>query len=380
VGAGPYGLSIAAYLRRGGLLQAILGKPMDFWESMPTGLLLKSPWSASNLADPNHRYTLDRFVESGAREKVEPIPLSMFVDYGHWFRHHAVGPVDDTRVQRVSHDRGAFRLELADGRVIVSHRVVVATGIGRFPYIPEFAGGLPADLWSHTLTLGDPAAFAGRDIAVIGAGQSALESAALLREGGARVELFARGPVRWADRRLHDHTGFGRKIFYPPADVGPVGINWVVTFPRFVRHLPSDVRKKLGVRAVRPSGAKWLKERVEQGVKITAFTKVLGAESMSGRVVVRLDDGSQRRVDHLILGTGYRPDVSQLAFLDHELRAAVVTDGRGYPVLDVGFQCTVPRLHFAGALARGSFGPLCNFVAGARVAARQVGRYAAQGS
>jgi len=376
VGAGPYGLSVAAHLRPLGLLQMIAGEPMSFWEAMPPGLCLKSPWSASSLADPERAHTLNRFVASGRAKRMEPIPLPMFIDYCRWFQQRAVGDVDNVVVDRLSKAPDGFRLELADGRVETARRVVLATGIAPFPHVPGFARDIPAAFCRHTMVLGDPAAFAGRDVAVVGAGQSALESAALLHEAGARVELLARGPVRWADRRLHDHTGFARHLFYPPADVGPVGINWVVTFPRFVRRLPGDFRKALGIRAVRPSGAKWLRPRVEGRITLTPFTGVTGAEPAGDRLVVSLSDGSKRSVDHLVLGTGYRPDISRIAYLDDDLRATLARDGRGYPRLDRWFQSSVPGLYFAGALGLGTFGPLCNFVAGARVAARQIGRHA----
>ena len=380
IGAGPYGLSVAAHLRQAGLLRMIIGNPMSFWESMPPGLCLKSPWSASSLADPDRAHTLNRYVASGKSQRTEPIPLSMFIDYCRWFQERAVGNVENVVVQQLSRAGDGFALKLDDGRMVESPRVVVATGIAPFPFIPEFAREIPTSLCRHTMTLGDPAAFAGQDVAVVGAGQSALESAALLHEAGARVEVLARGPVRWADRRLYDHTGFARHLFYPPADVGPVGINWIVAFPRFVRRLPGDLRKKMGIRAIRPSGAKWLRGRVEGRVALTPFTEINEAEPRGDQLILSLGDGTKRRVDQLVLGTGYRPDVSRVAFLDNDLRTAVARDGRGYPRLDRSFQSTVPGLHFAGALALGSFGPLCNFVAGARVAARQIGRHAARAS
>lgn len=378
IGAGPYGLSIAAHLKRRGLLKAIFGRPMDFWERMPRGMLLKSPWSASSMADPRHRYTLDRYIRWSGGERVEPIPLPMFVEYGKWFRNRAVGDVDGAVVQRLQRSGDRFCLRISDGREVEARRVVVATGLTGFPYVPAFAHGLPEQLCSHTLSLQQPSAFAGRSVAVIGAGQSALESAALLSEAGAAVEVIARGPVRWASRRLYDQTGPFRRVFYPPSDVGPVGINWLVAFPRFDRHLPNDLRWRLRDRAVRPSGAKWLRGRVDGVVKITEWSSPVRAESQTNQLMLTLSDGSRRSVDHLMLGTGFRPNTAGLPFIDPALVAAIANDGRGHPVLDAWFQSSVPGLYFAGALATGSFGALCGFVAGTATAASQVAAHVAR--
>lgn len=372
IGAGPYGLSVAAHLRREGRLRTILGQPMQFWREMPEGMVLKSPWSASSLADPARASTIDAFVRHGGGERIEPIPLSMFIDYGQWFQRREVGDVDETMVRHVCRHDDGFLVELADGRCVQARHVVVATGIKTFPHIPEYARDLSPDVCIHTVSLRQPSRFAGADVVVVGAGQSALESAALLSEAGARPEVISRGPVRWASRRLYETAGPARRLFYPPSDVGPVGLNWLVAFPLLVRRLPPRMRRRLRDRAVRPSGAKWLRPRVETGVTVTESTAVVSARQQGGRVVLTLGDGTARNVDHLVLGTGYRPRVADLDFLGPELRGRVTVDARGYPVLDAWLDSSVPGLHFVGALATGAFGPLCGFVAGTAVAARRV--------
>src|SRR3954453_7068717 len=63
VGAGPYGLSIASHLhRRGGPAVRVFGDPMSFWrDRMPSGMLLRSPYVASNIADPDRSLTLSDY-------------------------------------------------------------------------------------------------------------------------------------------------------------------------------------------------------------------------------------------------------------------------------------------------------------------------------
>src|SRR5437764_2983639 len=98
IGAGPYGLSVAAHLRR--FPAVVLGETMESWRAMPARMFLKSVWSASSLADPDGRFSLDRYCDGPSRGR-EPIPLEMFIDYGHWFQRQAVREADPARVNRL---------------------------------------------------------------------------------------------------------------------------------------------------------------------------------------------------------------------------------------------------------------------------------------
>jgi cation diffusion facilitator CzcD-associated flavoprotein CzcO len=371
IGAGPYGLSAAAHLRGRRLPVLVVGKPMEFWANMPAGMYLKSPWSASSLSDPRGTLSLDRFSQLVKAAPAEPIPLGYFLEYARWFARHAVPDVDETSVRRLSRKGATFRLELGDGRLVDTGRVVVAVGIHPFAHVPDFAGSLPSGLASHSGAHHDFSSFFGRTVVVVGSGQSALECAALLNEAGARVELIARGPVHWVNRKLYDLPGPARRIFYPPTDVGPPGINWLVAFPLLMRHVPVRLRAAMHRRTVRPAGAKWLRPRVEGRVRITPNTAVIRADRWGEGVRLQLSDGTTREVDHLLMGTGYRPDIERMAFIDPSLRRLVQTRN-GFPILNRWFESSVPGLHFVGGAAGHSFGPLCNFVAGAGVAARQI--------
>jgi hypothetical protein len=372
IGAGPYGLSVAAHLRHHGVETRIFGKPMEFWRAMPPEMFLKSPWSASSLSDPRRRFSLDRYVRLGSAERTQPVPLPMFLAYADWFRDHAVGEVDEAMVRCVSQDDGHFRLELDDGSAVTVGRVVMAVGISSFQHLPEYARDLPPELASHTQDHGDFSRFRGATVAVVGTGQSGLETAALLAEAGADAELLVRGPVRWVQRKYDEHPVL-KHMLYPPSDVGPVGLNWLVSFPSVFRHVPDDLRWRLTLRSIRPAGAKWLRPRFEAGVRATEFAEVAAADAVGGRLRLRLSDGSHREVDHLFLGTGFAPDLARLRFVDSRLRKRIRTV-KGHPVLDGALESSVPNLHFVGALAGYALGPLCRFVAGADASARQVAR------
>src|SRR5271156_1845855 len=202
IGAGPYGLSVAAHLRVAGVPHEIFGEPLESWASfMPQGMVLKSEPFASNLWDPAGRFTYEKyFAEKGIayRRVNDPIPVERFLEYGHWFRRHAVGDVRRVKVRRVARADGAFSLELEDGTVAKARRVVLATGHMGFRNVPDELKGLPDGMCLHSTALHDLRQFAGRDVTVIGAGASALESLALLHEAGATTRLVARRQqIQW---------------------------------------------------------------------------------------------------------------------------------------------------------------------------------------
>lgn len=375
IGAGPYGLAVSAYLRKAGVPTLTFGKPMEFWRTMPEGLCLKSVWDASHLSDPEGKYSMDRYLETTGMPRPEPTPLDFFLNYGRWFQEHAVPDVDHTYVQTLARDGQGFRLSLADGREIAATRVIVATGIESFTYVPDYARDLPPTLAAHTQKHSDLSDFRGKRVVMVGSGQSALEYAALLHEAGAEMEIIARGPFIWHSRILYERTGPARRIFYPPGDVGPPGINWLVSFPVFFSHLPARIKQPIHKRATRPAGAKWLRPRVEGQIRLTPYTWIEQAVPKGDMLGLKLSDGTQREVDFLFLGTGYRADIHRLAFLDPQLLAQIRTQA-GYPELNTSFESSVPHLHFVGALAGQTFGPICRFISGARVPARQITRQA----
>jgi cation diffusion facilitator CzcD-associated flavoprotein CzcO len=86
---------------------------------------------------------------------------------------------------------GGFELALSSGQHVLAKNVVVATGLSCFAYLPALLASLPPDLVTHTSNVTAFANFRGQSVAVIGAGQSALEAAALLHETGARPDCSA---------------------------------------------------------------------------------------------------------------------------------------------------------------------------------------------
>jgi len=189
------------------------------------------------------------------------------------------------------------------------------------------------------------------------------------------VELIARIPaLRWIGKHkwLHE-LGPLSTMLYSKYDVGPAGISRLVSYPRVVAHIPLVVKDKIRTRAVRSAGSKWLPARLAP-VKISTGRFVQSAKSLGDDVQLKLDDGTERRVDHVLLGTGYDVDIARYNFLSPEL-VAEVRRLNGYPDLGRGFRTSVPGLHFIGATAARSFGPLLYFVAGTEFAAKELASY-----
>src|SRR6266851_960059 len=383
IGAGPYGLAVAAHLRAAGVDPRVFGSPMAFWKNqMPRGMLLRSAWDASHIGDPMNALSLNTYQAKFGSPINRPVPLERFIDYGMWFQQHAAPDLDPRHVARLERAGAGFTLDLDDGERVHADRVVIATGLAMFTRRPEQFDGLPADLASHSAEHRDLARFAGKSVMVVGSGQSALESAALLHEIGAHVEIVARaGSLTWIRRRF-DRTWLGplRPLLYPPSDVGPPGINQLTRSPALFKALPRHIQARVAYRAIRPAGAGWLRPRLLQ-VPVTIGQAMTSATPYQSVLRVVLGDGSQRLVNHALLATGYRVDVRRYPFLDPRLAAALlmVPGADGYPVLDRGFESSVPGLHIVGAPAAESFGPLMRFVAGTGYAARAVSQRIARG-
>ena len=364
LGAGPYGLAIAAHLSAAGMPLQIFGRPMSYWaESMPPGMLLRSSWDASHISSPDRRLSLDRYQMELGRDIGRPIPRETFVDYGRWFQEHAAPHLQERMVDCVQRGTGGFRLTLEDGARVNARRVVVATGLEGFAAIPPVFEALPPARRVHTANLTDLSVFRGHRVAVIGGGQAALESAALVSEAGACVEIFARSPaVRWLARsmQLHKKAGIAGRLLYPPTDVGPPILNQIVARPHLWKKLPKGVGVRVAYRSIRPAGAGWLVPRLKD-VPIRLACCIQSAEETRNGVLLRMAGGSTHEVDMVVMGTGFSIEARRYSFISRDILSRLRLNS-GYPVLARGFESSVPGLHFVGAPAAVSFGPLVRFV------------------
>jgi len=372
VGAGPYGLSVAAHLRGRGLRTAVFGKTLGLWrDNMPKGMFLRSHWWATNLSDPRGDYGLERFCKEGKYAKGYPMPLDTFIEYGLWFQQRAVPQVDETYVSSIERQDGRFQITLADGREVQSRAVVMATG--PHPYANRLAecSGLRAGLVSHSSDHRDFGRFKGLEVIVIGGGQSAIEYAALLNEAGATVQVVARRRLLWhAPDRAEVSTALER-VIAPNASLGPGWKNWVLDhLPLLFYKFPQEWKDWYN--GTYESGAThWLRDRVIGKITVREGRTVTRWDAVDGKLDATLSDGTTLRADHVILATGYKIDLAKLTMIHPSLRAQIKTD-RAFPILSGRFESNVPGLYFVGITSFRVFGPVYRFVAGCGAAARRV--------
>jgi thioredoxin reductase len=317
IGAGPFGLSLAAHLKSQGLDYLIAGRPMEFWIAhMPKGLFLRSgcDWHL----DPQGIHTIEQYLEEKSLtvEQVMPLSLERYLDYTRWFiqrKQFDIHPAYVTRLNRVG---SLFEAALDDGGALVAHNVVVAIGFRYFAHVPEdIVAVLPAGRHSHTCETINLAAYAGRRVLIIGGRQSAFEWAALLHECGA----------------AHAHLSYRHDT------------------PQFVE-----------------SDWSWVSGVVDGMVNDPTVLP-------DGDIGVALDNGERLVVNHVITATGYEVNVRRVPFLADGNLLDRLRISKGYPCLDAGFQSSVPGLFFTSFTAGQDFGPFFGFTIGVRAAARILG-------
>ncbi|WP_327656207.1 FAD-dependent oxidoreductase [Streptomyces sp. NBC_00483] len=389
IGAGPYGLSTAAHLRARGIPVRVFGEPMVSWRShMPEGMILKSVPSASNIDAPQRGHKLVDYCDAAGIKRLvtdeDLISADTFVAYGDWFQKRLVPELERVRVVSVDRrGREGFELKLDSGEQFTARAVVVATGLSGLEHLPgEFAAAVPdgpalTGPVSHSAQHHDLSRFAGKELIVVGAGQSALETAALAAEAGATVTVVGRGKGRvrfgappWQQPKFRPETPFGNAW----------SLYALTYYPHPYRRLPPQARHFLVRRVLGPLGAWWLKERFEgkvavrdvagiERVTVSQGAPVLSVRTLGGRA----DDLS---ADHVIAATGYRVDLAAMPFLGEGLRTRLATS-RGTPRLGAGYVSSVPGLYFTGMLGGSSYGPVMRFVCGTEFASPRLARHLA---
>ncbi len=382
IGAGPYGLSLGAYLWANKVDFQIAGRVMGAWVSnMPDGMFLKSEGFASNLFEPSGQFTLARYCAIHGIPYADtgiPVSKDTFIGYGRAFQKQYVPNVEERTAVSVTRSDDGFVTEFADGGRIASRRVVIAVGVGSYSEVPPVFQALPPALCSHSADHSSFAQFSGKTVAVIGGGSSAMDAAAALRRRGARVTVIARRrSVRFqtplGTRSLRD------KLRAPMTTVGPGWKSVLCTeAPLLFHHLPDAFRTKVVRRYLGPAPAWFVRDEIEGHVPIMTGMSVRDAAVEDGIVKLTLgaEDGAAQVItaDHVICATGYNVVVGRNGFLHRDLVAAI-HDVDGAPKLSRNFETSLPGLFFIGPASANSFGPMLRFAAGAEFTARRLSRY-----
>jgi thioredoxin reductase len=388
IGAGPYGLSISAHLRSRGVQHLIVGRPLETWHTyMPEGMYLRSEPYGSDMSSPQGGYDVEAYCKLYGLDYVErlgPLSVERFLDYGDWFAKQLVPDVLDRTVTEINPVSSGFRVSFAEGESVLARKVIVATGVRPYAHIPAELRGFSSDLVTHAIDHHKLDKFKGRRVAVVGMGQSALETAALLHEQGADVTIVARkGAYDWLVPNPEHLSRVGR--IRRPANKLCEG--WHCQFwytPAAYNLLPLSMKMAKTRTVLGPAGSWWLKDRVEGKIETLFNHRVQSAASDGSGLRLSLDGPKQELldVDHVIAGTGFRMDLARLPFLPEELRVKIATVN-GYPVVTRVGESTAPGLYFAGAPSAFSIGPSVRFIAGthnvAALLARSLSRNAGAG-
>jgi cation diffusion facilitator CzcD-associated flavoprotein CzcO len=378
IGAGPYGLSLAAHLRPLGVKYRIFGEAMRFWRNMPDGVNLKSLAFATNIYVPGRGCSFPHWCLEHCLEDFEPCTMQSFAAYGCEMQRRFVPDLEEVLVTNVDTRARRFEVTLASGERFCSRRVVVCTGLSGLAHIPSALRNLGPDRMRHTFDLSNYSEFRGKTVAVIGAGASAIEAGALVHEVGGSSEVYVRGQ----EAVFHDRTPRVRplweKIKNPMTVLGASRRSWVLQhLPLLVYRLPRERRTRFVKRYLGPASPWWIQDRVLGKVPIHVRHELIEAGTSGSRVLLKFRDGEgQTRavdVDFVIAGTGYDVDVARLAYLDPEMQRRIQCIERA-PALNIHFESSVPGLHFIGPLAFMCFGPLFRFVCGAEVAVPRLAR------
>jgi cation diffusion facilitator CzcD-associated flavoprotein CzcO len=382
IGAGPYGLSLAAHLDAAGVPHQILGKPMDGWKNFaPPGMLMRSDGCSTSLYAPRRGYALQDYCAlKGIR--YQPIGMHLtretFIDYGLWFQEQLVDhlrPLDVVDMRRVD---GLFHLVLSDDSSIVARRVVLALGLKGFQKTPPVLQGLPREFVSHSCEYGNLDWVRGKDVVIVGGGQSALGLAALMNENGGHIRVLAReSDVSWNSKPQISRSLISR-LLTPEGRIGPGWRSHIIAeWPFVFRAFGAERRKQVVNSTWGPSGAWWLRDRVVDQVDVSLGSQIRHAAVDKNRIILQVsgkDQESQIEADHVIAATGFKTDLSRHEFLSREIvQSMSLADG--VPELTGNFETDVRGLYVIGPASSYSFGPVMRFIYGAKYAAPQVARH-----
>jgi thioredoxin reductase len=382
IGAGPYGLSIAAHLRALRVPFRIFGEPMQSWrEHMPRGMLLKSEGFASQLYDPERSFPLERYCRNRGlpyNDLGEPVPLETFVAYGLEFQRRLVPELEHQKIKRLRRDSGRFALTTSSGETLSARHVVIATGITDFGYVPPELDGHSPERITHSSAHADLSGFGGQRVAVIGGGSSAIDIAALLHEAGADVNVVARRQSIDFHEPTVEPRPLNQRILAPRSGLG---LGWrsrlCTDAPLLFHAMPQSFRLRVVKRHLGPAPGWFMKDRVVGRFPLHLASVIDGLEMKDRNVQLRIRGPSGKttlEVDHVISATGYKPVIRRLQFLEEALIRQIGTVDEA-PILNRHFECSVPGLFWVGLASANSFGPLTRFAFGARYTAARLSRH-----
>ena len=366
IGAGPFGLALAAQAAHDGIEHVIVGKAMGFWrENMPKGMFLRSAcdWHL----DPLNEHTIEAFLRTQGKtpKDVEPLSLEFYLSYAEWFRQQKnIRPLALYIDQLDKPEGSRFIATTANGDTITAKRVVLAPGFKHFANAPdELISKLPRGRYQHTSTFVDFTNAHDKRFLIIGGRQSAYEWAALLLEAGAR-EVHVSHRHASPAFAVADWSWVNELVDNMAADP-----NW---FRRLSQTEKDEVSHRLWAEG-RLKLEPWLAPRLKDDrVHIHPQTQLVTCtETANGDLDVVLSNGETINVDTIVLATGYKVDITRLPILSPHLITRLETRN-GFPVLDDHFETSIPGLFITSMPAAQDFGPFFGFTISVRTSAKLI--------
>jgi cation diffusion facilitator CzcD-associated flavoprotein CzcO len=364
IGAGPFGLAVAARAAHDGIQHLIVGRSMEFWrQNMPKGMFLRS--ASDWHLDPLNVHTIEAFLSGQGKKPsdVEPLSLDFYLSYAAWFQaQKRIQPLP-VYIEQLESSDGRFIATTVDGDAINARRVVLAPGFKHFAHAPEdLVARLPRDSFQHTSQFVDFSEAKDKRFLIIGGRQSAYEWAALLLEAGAAaVHVSHRHPQPTFEEA--SWSWVNRIVDYMADD------------PSWFRRLSQVEKDKVSHRMWAEGRLKlepWLAPRLQdQRVKVWPQTQLVSCAQQNGELQVSLSNGETLSVDQIVLATGYKVDIARLPILSRSLLAKPETRN-GFPVLDDHFETSIPGFFITSMPAMQDFGPFFGFTISVRTSAKLI--------
>jgi cation diffusion facilitator CzcD-associated flavoprotein CzcO len=368
IGAGPFGLAVAAQAQHDNIEHLIAGKPMEFWRAnMPQGMFLRSAcdWHL----DSQNVHTIEAFLQSQGKtpKDVEPLSLDFYLTYCNWFQQQKKIESLPVYIQRLDRLNDHFIATTINGDVINAKQVVLAPGFRHFQHIPEdLKAKLPEGRYQHTCEYVNFSDAEDKRYLIVGGRQSAFEWAALLLESGASAVHLS-----------HRHASPAFAV----ADwswVKPLVDN-MVEHPDWFRRLSKKEKDEISYRMWSEGRLKiepWLESRLsDDRLKVWPHTEIIScAVNESGERAVMLTNRETIIVDKLILATGYKVDITRVPLLAAGNLPEQLETRNGFPVLSNYFETSVPGLFITSMPAMQDFGPFFGFTNSVRTSAKLICR------
>ena len=381
IGAGPYGLSLAAHLKHSKIDFRIIGSPMRTWRThMPKGMFLKSAGISATLFDPKNQFSLKQYCLNHNipyEDEGLPISLELFTKYGLAFQNHFAPNLEDTKLRSLQTCEEGFLLELDTEVKFKSRHVVLAVGIDYFRNLPPPIYQLSKDFYSHSAEHHELEKFIDKKVIVIGSGSSAIDMAVLLHEIGAFPTLIARRQALNFGQKEGWSRNFIGRIFAPMSGLGPGWFNlFCAKAPNLFRYLPNKLRCKLVKEFLGPSGGWFIRKRL-QPVKVLLGRVLVSANESNGvaNLVFKNNKGELEnfQADHVVTATGYKAELKRMSFLSKNIQGSLELINET-PKLSADFESSIPGLYFAGPTTATTFGPVMRFAVGAGFASKVISK------